>query len=195
MTSWESRTDCVISGCMFQRKSKSLHNSVCYHPHDHDPKFWSLQPTTLEFLCPLKWSLCVSFVNPPSLYSHCIHIPHVDVWKETDAWKQNTWKLTTFLSPVHLLSHVPLFVTLWIAACQASLSITNSQSLLKLMSIKLVMPSSHLILCSPLSLLPSIFPRIRVFSKESVLPIKWPNYWSFRFSISPSKEYSGPISF
>ena len=76
----------------------------------------------------------------------------------------------------------------------ASLSITSSQSLLKLMFIELVMPSKHLILCRPLLLLPSIFPSIRVFSNESVLPIKWPKYWSFSFSISPSKEYSGLIS-
>ena len=83
----------------------------------------------------------------------------------------------------------------WTAACQASLSITNLQSLLKLMSIKLVMPSNHLILCCPLLLLPSIFPSIRVFSNESVLHTRWPKYWSFSFSISASNEYSGLISF
>ena len=82
-----------------------------------------------------------------------------------------------------------LFVTPWTAACQASLSITNFRSLLKLMSIELVMPSNHLILCRPLLLLPSIFPSIRVFSSESVLHIRWPNHWSFSFSISPSNEY------
>ena len=86
------------------------------------------------------------------------------------------------------------FVTPWTAACQASLSIINSQSLLKLMSIELVMPSNHFILCCPL-LLPSIFPSIRVFSNESILYIKWPKYWSFSFNISPSNEYSGLISF
>ena len=86
-------------------------------------------------------------------------------------------------------------VTPWTAACQVSLSITNSQSLLKLMSIGSVMPSNHLILCCPLLLLPSAFPSIRVFSRESVLCIRWPNYWSFSFSISPSNEYSGLISF
>ena len=86
-------------------------------------------------------------------------------------------------------------MTPWIAAHQASLSITNSQRLFKLMSIQLVMPSNHLILCYPLLLLPSIFPSIRVFSNESVLPIRWPKYWNFRFSISPSNEYSGLISF
>ena len=81
------------------------------------------------------------------------------------------------------------------AACQASLPITNSQSLLKLISIELVMPSDHLILCHPLILLPSIFPSIRVFPNESVLHLRWPKYWSFSFSISPSNEYSGLISF
>ena len=84
--------------------------------------------------------------------------------------------------------------TPWTVACQASLSNTNSQSLLKLMSIKMVMPSNHLILCRPLLLPPSIFPSIRVFSKKSVLCIRWLNYWSFSFSISPSNEYSGLIS-
>ena len=86
-------------------------------------------------------------------------------------------------------------MTPWTAASQASLSITNSQSLLKLMSIESVMPSNHLIFCHPLLLLPSIFPSIRVFSSESVLHIKWPKYWSFSFIISPSNEYSGLISF
>ena len=93
-----------------------------------------------------------------------------------------------------LQPHGLLFVTPWTAACQASLSITNSQSLLKLMSIELVMPSNHLIFCHPLLLLPSIFPSIRVFSNESALCIRWPKYWIFRFSISPSNEYSGLIS-
>ena len=86
-------------------------------------------------------------------------------------------------------------VTLWTAACQASLSITKSQSLLKLMSIELVMPSNHLKLWHPLLFLPSIFPSIRVFSNESTLRMRWPKYWSFSFSISPSNEYSGLISF
>ena len=96
---------------------------------------------------------------------------------------------------VQLLSCVQLFVTPWTAACQASLSITNSQSLLKLISILSVMPSNHLILCHPLHLLPSIFPSIRVFSNESALLIRWPKYWSLNFSISASNEYSGLISF
>ena len=102
--------------------------------------------------------------------------------------------LATF-SSVQLLSCVQLFAIPWTATCQASLSITNSWSLLKLMSIKLVMPSIHVILCHPLLFLPSIFPSIRVFSNESVLHIRWPKYWSFSFSISPSNEYSGLISF
>ena len=94
-----------------------------------------------------------------------------------------------------LLSRVWFFATPCTAACQASLSITNSQSLLILMSIELVMPSNHLILCHPLLLPPSIFPSIRVFSDESALHIRWPKYWSFSFSISPSNEFSGFISF
>ena len=99
------------------------------------------------------------------------------------------------ISLVQSLRHVQLFVTPWTAARQTSLSITNSQSLLKLMSIKSVMPSNLLILCHPLLFLLSIFPSIRVFSKESVLQIRWPKYWSFSFSISPSKEIPGLISF
>ena len=98
-------------------------------------------------------------------------------------------------SSVQSLSHVWLFSTPWTAAHQASLSITNSQSLLKPMSIELVMPSNHLILCRPLPLLPSIFPSIRVFSNESVLCIRWPKYRSFSFSISPSSGHLGLISF
>ena len=97
-------------------------------------------------------------------------------------------------SSVQSLSHVWLFETPWTAAHQVSLSITDSQSLLKLMSIESMMPSNHLTLCHPLLLLPSIFPSIRFFSNESVLCIRWPKYWSFRFSISPSNEYSGLIS-
>ena len=98
-------------------------------------------------------------------------------------------------SSVQSLSRVQLFVIPWTAACQASLSITKSQTLLKLMSIESVMPSNHLILWHPLLLLPSIFPSIRVFSKESVLCIIWPKYWSFNLSISTSTEYAGLISF
>ena len=108
-------------------------------------------------------------------------------WGRTRIWD--------LISSVQSLSCVRLFVTLWTAACQASLSITNFRSLLKRMSIESVMPSSHFILCHPLLLLPSNFPSIRVFSNESALRIRWPKYWSFNFSISPSNEHSGLISF
>ena len=104
------------------------------------------------------------------------------------------WLFGVFCS-VQSLSHVWLFVTPWITARQASLSITNSRSSLKSMSIELVMPSSYLILCHPLLLLPSIFPSIRVFSNESALRIRWPSYWTFTFNISPSNEHPGLISF
>ena len=107
----------------------------------------------------------------------------------------NILRYTDQFSSVQSLSHVRLFETPWTAARQASLSITNSWSLLKLMFIESVRPSNHLILCHPLLLPPSIFPRIRVFSNESVLCIRWPKYWSFSFSISPSNEYSLLISF
>ena len=98
-------------------------------------------------------------------------------------------------SSVQSLSHVQLFATPWTAACQASLSITNSRNLLKLMSFKSVMPSNHLILCHPLLFPPSIFPSIWVFSNKAALCIRWPKYWSFNFSINPSNEYSGLIFF
>ena len=99
------------------------------------------------------------------------------------------------ISSVQSLSHVLLFATPWTAACQASLSITNTQSPPKPMSIESMMPSDHLNLCCPLLLLPSIFPRIRVFSNESALHIRWPNYWSFSFNISPSSKHPGLVSF
>ena len=106
----------------------------------------------------------------------------------------NTFKDCIQLSSFQSLSRVQLFETLWTAARQASLSITNSQSLPKLMSIESVIPSNHLILCHPLFLLSSVFPSVRVFSNESVLHIRWPKYWSFSFNISPSSEHSGLIS-
>ena len=116
--------------------------------------------------------------------------------KERSVAKEMTEDLLVrMFSSVQLLTHVRLFATPWISACQDSLSITNSLSPLKLMSIESVMPSNHLIFCRPLLLLPSIFPSIRVFSNESVLHIKWPKYWSFSVSISPLNEYSGLISF
>ena len=118
-----------------------------------------------------------------------IWVPQLPTPEVKDEIKLNVcWKWKS-------LSHVLLFVTPWTAACQAFLSITSYRSLLKLMSIKLVISSNHLILCHQLLLLLSIFPSVRVFSNESVLCIRWPKYWSFSFSISPSSEYSGLISF
>ena len=108
-------------------------------------------------------------------------------------WETGT-DIFTF-SSVQSLSHVQLFVNPWTTACQASLSITNSKSPPKPISIESVMPSNHLILCHPLLLLPSIIPSIRVFSNESALRIRWPKYWSFNFNISPSNEHPGLISF
>ena len=106
-----------------------------------------------------------------------------------------TWGILSKYSSVQLLSRVRLFATPWIAAHQASLSITNSWSSLRLVSIKLVMPSSHLFLCCPLLLLPSIPPSIKVFANESTLCMRWPKYWSFSLSISPSNEHPGLVSF
>ena len=105
------------------------------------------------------------------------------------------WDFVMSVSWVQLLRHLQLAVTHWTATCQASLSITKWQSLLKFMSIELVMLPNHFVLYHPFLLLPSIFPSIRVFSKESMLCIRWPKYWTFSFSISPSNEYSGLISF
>ena len=122
----------------------------------------------------------------------CIHTQH---HTQHPSHKQILLYPKDHISSVQSLSRVQLFATPWTAARQASLSITNSQSLLKLMSIKLVMPSNHIILCRPLLLLPSIFPSIRVCSNESALRIRRPTYWSFSFSITPSNEYSGLISF
>ena len=120
----------------------------------------------------------------------------VPVCQRLQSWSSGRIKGSAFsflcpFSSVQSLSCVRLFATPWTAARQASLSITNSQSLLKLMSIESVMQSNHLILCHPLLLLPSIFPSIRDFSNESALRIRWPKHWSFSFSISPSNEYSG----
>ena len=116
--------------------------------------------------------------------------------KELDMTKRlSHTSLISISQSVQSLSRVRLFVTPWISAHQASLSITNSRSLLKLMPIELVMPSSHLILCCPLLLLPSIPPSLKVFSNESTLRMRWPKHWSFSFSISPSNEHPGLISF
>ena len=121
--------------------------------------------------------------------------PYHTVWNsiQTFIFQHNLY--SDQFSSVQSLSCVRLFATPWTAPCQVSLSITNSRSLLKLMSIESVMPSNHLTLCHPLLLLPSIFPSIRVFSNESALRIRWPKYWSFSFNISPSSEHSGLISF
>ena len=126
--------------------------------------------------------------------SHCSFIFHL-------SFPGHTFSMGTCISversfsSVQSLSRVRIFATPWTVACQASLCITNSWGLLKLMSVELVMPSNHLILCRPLVLPPSIFPSIRVFSNESALCIRWPKDWSFSFSINPSNEYSGLISF
>ena len=139
---------------------------------------------THKTLCTLAWP-CLS------LHGLCILLPPAPIPPPVPS----SLGLVSQFSSVQSLSSVRLFVTPWTAAHQASLSITNSQSLLKLMSIESVVPFNHLILCRPLFLPPSVFPSIRVFSNESVLQIRWPNYWSFSFSISPSNEYSGLISF
>ena len=131
------------------------------------------------------WFVC-SFVLITG-FGNCCHLNPTSVC--FDKWIQ-MYRFSSF----HSLSHIWLFATPWTAARQASLSIINSRSLLKLMSIESVMPSNYLFLCC-LLLLPSFFPSIRVFSKESVLRIRWPKYWSFSFNISPSNEYSGLSSF
>ena len=120
----------------------------------------------------------------------------IEITYDSNNFWWNLWHfhVSVQFSSVQSLSHVQLFVTPWTAACQASLSITNSRSLLKLTSIKSVMTSSHLTLCHALLFLPSIFPRIRVFSNELILHIRWPKDWSFSINISPSNEYSGLIS-
>ena len=126
----------------------------------------------------------------------CPHCLSSSSWPWTWHWLCRTLSSLSYqFTSVQLLNRVRLFENPWNAARQASLSITNSRSLLKLMSIESVMPSNHLILCHPLLLLPSLFPTIRVFSNESVLSIRWPKYWSFSFSISLSNECSGLISF
>ena len=129
----------------------------------------------------LRPSVCVSDIS-------CIGRQVLYHWRHLESTSYR-------ISSVQSLSRVRLFATPWIAARQASLSITNSWSLLKPMSIESVMPSSHLILCRPLLLLPPVPPSIRIFSNESTLPMRWPEYWSFRFSISPSIEHPGLISF
>ena len=136
----------------------------------------------------VSWATVLCHTQGGNLFSGtCFH--------PLTAAKRIPWQLVHSFSSVQSLSHVLLPATPWTAARLASLSLTNSGSLLKLMSIESVMPSKHLILCRPLLFPPSIFPSIRVFSNESVLPIRWPKYWHFSFSICPSNEYSGLISF
>ena len=135
----------------------------------------------------ISGTLCLLYLPPP---------PHALVWSSLERVGDSLDKQDlNVVSSVQSLSHVWLFVTPRTAAHQASLSITDSQSLFKPMSIKLVMPSNHLILYCPLLLLLSVIPSIKVFSNESVRHIRWPKYWSFSFNISPSNEYSGLISF
>ena len=150
------------------------------------------------------WDLAGSGIKPMSLAlagGFFITEPPGKPWREVIIlmllvhFSSNQWTSLYFITLVQALGCVRLFVTPWTAARQASLSIINSQSLLKLMFIESVMTPNHLILCLPFLLLPSIFPSIRVFSSESVLCIGWPKYWSFSFSMSPSNEYSGLISF
>ena len=154
---------------------------------------WACTLRVCKVFTKTGWGLWLredSALGPPVKESalHYLHCPSESVCFP------DTWLQQYQFSSVQSLSRVQLFVTPWTAARQASLSFTNSQSSLKLMSIESVMPSNHLILCRPL-LLPSIFPNIRVFSNESVLPIRWPKCWSFSFSISSSNEYSGLVSF
>ena len=154
----------------------------CWWGHNHISRGWSgvfadnTQPWTQVMMELLKFSLIVS-------------------WDDVSVEGYELVAIMYQLSSIQSLSSVWLFATSWTAARQAYLSITNSRSPPKYMSIELVIPSSHLILCRPLLLLPSVFPNIRLFSNELALHNKWPKYWSFSFNISPSNEYSGFISF
>ena len=161
------------------------------------PNTWSEREFTInQCLLHLPYCLICSVKHLANVMHHKYN-QTIQFWMKNnptflDQYRSN---YVQAISSVQSLSCVRLFATPWAAACQASLSITNSWSLFKFMSIVLVMLSNHLILCHPLLLLPSIFPSIRVFSNELVLRIRWPKYWSFSFSISPSNEYSGLISF
>ena len=168
----------------------------------HWKRFFSLswlKPRMFTFVCVYVWKhLSSIFLENFNLHykaiSYSCHVIH----KILRLCLFSCFILCVYIythSSVQLLSCVGLFATSWTAECQASLSITNSWSLLKLMSIQLVMPFNQPLICCPLLLLPSIFPSIRIFSSESVLHIRWPKYWSFSFSIGPSNEYSGLISF
>ena len=155
----------------------------------HHPLYFVHFPSLMEFVASICPVLLPTLKIP--FRERVTKIPYTSVWISC----YDLLHGYLLASSVQLLSRVRLFATPWTAARQASLSITNSQSWPKPMSIKSVMPSNHLILCHPLLLLPSIFPSIRVFSSELALHIRWPKYWSFSFSISPSSEYSGLTSF
>ena len=166
-------------------------------PKHSTERTWNSIPWIVEYLDLMMFHMVK---NLPAMqetgFSPCVwKIPWRRKWLPTPAFLSGDLRGQRSLSSAQSLSRVWLFATPWTVACQASLSITSTWSLLKLMSIESVMPSNHLILCRPLLLLPSVFPGIRVFSNESVLHIRWPKYWSFSFSISPSNEHSGLISF
>ena len=163
----------------WQDYTEELYKKGLNDPDNHGGEITHLEPDILE--CEVKEIITMNKASGvDGIPSDLFQIPK-------DAVK--------VLHSVQSLSHVQLFVTLWTATHQASLSITRCRRLLRLMSIESVMPSNYLILCHPLLLPPSIIPSIRVFSNESVLCIRWPKYWSFSFTISPSNEYSGLISF
>ena len=166
-------------------------------PKHSTERTWNSIPWIVEYLDLMMFHMVK---NLPAMqetgFSPCVwKIPWRRKWLPTPAFLSGDLRGQRSLSSAQSLSRVRLYATPWTVACQASLSITSIWSLLKLMSIESVMPSNHLILCRPLLLLPSVFPGIRVFSNESVLCIRWPKYWSFSFSISPSNEHSGLISF
>ena len=154
-----------------------------------------LAPNTVDENTPAPWRITVNFQNTSNILQTFTENKRGSRGSSYRRNQKNRKQNGFQFSSVQSLSRVRLFATPWIAAHQASLSITNSRSSLKLMSIESVMPSSHLILCHPLLLLSPIPPSIRVFSSELTLHMRWPKYWSFSFSISPSKEHPGMISF
>ena len=175
-----TRADTTLPTPLLQ--SRGIFSPPCFSLHSFPPQ--SLNGYCLWIML-LLVNLCFLF-----LFKFCWFFA-IWMWFQLETLVQG---LANY-SSVQSLSRVWLFAAPWTAAHQASLSITNFQSLLRLMSTELVVPSNHLILCCSLLLPPSIFPRLRVFSSESALHSRWPKYWSFSFSISPSNEYSGPISF
>ena len=158
-------------------------STLLSHGYTYVPSLLNLPPTFQPI--PLLTEPWFGFPDSYSKFPLAIYFTYGNVYQFSSVQ----------FSSAQSLSRVRHFATPRNAACQASLSITNSRSLPKLMSIESVMPTNHLILCRPLLLLPSVFPSIRVFSKESVLHVRWPKYWSFSFGIHPSNEYSGVISF